>query len=123
MLNHLNALQQPLADLSYGTVEGDWEGALELVGRVADALRQVGACDDTATIDLCGCYMRTACSMPDSPTLIVVVPSSARTANIHQEASGVGFLQELFCVDDSNITIARSPFTLRTATACNRSGP
>eukprot|EP00878_Enallax_costatus_P024703 GHUV01026383.1.p1 GENE.GHUV01026383.1~~GHUV01026383.1.p1 ORF type:complete len:1576 (+),score=459.42 GHUV01026383.1:1611-6338(+) len=41
VLNHLDALQQPLTDLSNGSIEGDWEGALELVGRSGDALRQV----------------------------------------------------------------------------------
>lgn len=41
VLHQLDSLQQPLADLSSGSLEGDWEGALELVGRVADALRMV----------------------------------------------------------------------------------
>lgn len=41
VLQHLDPLQQQLYDLQAGTLTGDWEGALELVGRVTDALRQV----------------------------------------------------------------------------------
>jgi crotonobetainyl-CoA:carnitine CoA-transferase CaiB-like acyl-CoA transferase len=43
VMQHLDPLQQPLADLHAGVLAGDWEGALELVGRVVDALRQVWA--------------------------------------------------------------------------------
>jgi hypothetical protein len=43
VVQHLDPLQQPLADLQAGMLAGDWEGALELVGRVVDALRQVSA--------------------------------------------------------------------------------
>jgi hypothetical protein len=42
VLQHLDPLQQQLYDLQAGTLSGDWEGALELVGRLIDALRQVG---------------------------------------------------------------------------------
>lgn len=41
VLDYLDALQQPLTELSSGSMEGDWEGALELVGRLGDVLRQV----------------------------------------------------------------------------------
>jgi hypothetical protein len=41
VLQHLDCLQQPLADLSSGTLQGSWEGALELITRTTDALRQV----------------------------------------------------------------------------------
>lgn len=41
VLGHLDPLQQQLFDLQSGTLPGDWEGALELVGRIADALRKV----------------------------------------------------------------------------------
>lgn len=40
-MQHLDPLQQQLFDLQAGTLAGDWEGALEVVGRVIDALRQV----------------------------------------------------------------------------------
>jgi len=43
VVQHLDPLQQPLCDLQSGALAGGWEGALELVGRVADALRQVRA--------------------------------------------------------------------------------
>lgn len=42
VLQHLDPLQQQLYDLQAGTLPGDWEGALELVERLIDALRQVG---------------------------------------------------------------------------------
>lgn len=41
VVQHLDPLQQPLCDLQSGALPGGWEGALELVGRIADALRQV----------------------------------------------------------------------------------
>lgn len=37
----LDPLQQPLRELQSGALAGDWEAALELVGRVIEALRQV----------------------------------------------------------------------------------
>jgi hypothetical protein len=43
VMQHLDPLQQQLLDLQAGTLAGDWDGALELVGRVLDALRQVCA--------------------------------------------------------------------------------
>jgi hypothetical protein len=42
VLRQLEPLQQQLAGLAAGSLEGDWEGALELVGHIGDALRQVG---------------------------------------------------------------------------------
>lgn len=48
MLQHLDPLQQQLYDLQAGTLSGDWEGALELVGRLIDGLRQVGCKQCTA---------------------------------------------------------------------------
>lgn len=41
VLQHLDPLRQPLSQLAAGALAGDWEGALELVGRLGDALRQV----------------------------------------------------------------------------------
>lgn len=41
VLQHLDPLQQALCDLQAGTLQGDWEGALELAGRMTDALCQV----------------------------------------------------------------------------------
>lgn len=52
VMQHLDPLQQQLFDLQAGTLAGDWEGALELVGRVIDALRQVSTAvaDARATV-------------------------------------------------------------------------
>ncbi|WIA17572.1 hypothetical protein OEZ85_014399 [Tetradesmus obliquus] len=41
VLRQLEPLQQQLAGLAAGSLEGEWEGALELVGHLGDALRQV----------------------------------------------------------------------------------
>lgn len=41
VLQQLDPLQQAFLDLQAGTLAGDWEGALELVGQVIDALRGV----------------------------------------------------------------------------------
>lgn len=43
LLNQLEPLRQQLAGLSSGSVEGDWEGALELMGHLGDALRQASS--------------------------------------------------------------------------------
>jgi hypothetical protein len=41
VLRQLEPLQQQLSGLATGSLEGDWEGALELVAHLGDALRQV----------------------------------------------------------------------------------
>jgi hypothetical protein len=41
VLRQLEPLQQQLSGLSSGSLEGGWEGALELVAHLGDALRQV----------------------------------------------------------------------------------
>lgn len=41
VLQQLDPLQQALLDLQAGTLAGDWEGALELVGQIIDPLRRV----------------------------------------------------------------------------------
>lgn len=61
VLQHLDPLQQQLYDLQTGTLSGDWEGALKLVGWVIDALRQVGSTHGTEVVvfecgDLC-CFV------------------------------------------------------------------
>ncbi len=42
----LDALRQPLTDLAHCTLEGTWEEARELVGRLGDVLRAVWAVAD-----------------------------------------------------------------------------
>jgi hypothetical protein len=50
VLRQLEPLQQQLAGLAAGSLEGDWEGALELVGHLRDALRQVSEHCLTVTV-------------------------------------------------------------------------